>query len=395
MPPATLEGSAARTSLGTRPALFCFSHLRWNFVYQRPQHLLTRAARFAEIYFFEEPLVTDAETPSLQIEHPAEHIHVLTPLLPRALLHAHAVSTQRALLDHFLAQHKIEQIIAWYYTPMSLLFSDHLHPQVVVYDCMDQLSAFDGAPPELVEQEKSLFARADVVFTGGRSLYEEKRGAHANVHLFPSSVDREHFASARQSQAEPEDQRAISHPRIGFFGVLDERLDRELLAALAAREPLWHFVLIGPVVKISEDSLPRAANIYYLGKKQYDELPAYLAHWDVAMLPFALNASTRFISPTKTPEYLSAGRPVVSTAVPDVVEPYGRLGLARIGDHADTFRAAIQEALEPPTAEWLSEVDRFLNHTSWDKTFRAMWEQVEASASQASTYRAHEEAGNV
>jgi glycosyltransferase involved in cell wall biosynthesis len=257
------------------------------------------------------------------------------------------------------------------------MFSEHPRPAAVVYDCMDELSAFQGAPPELIGWERCLLAKADVLFVGGASLYASKRIQHGNAYLFPSSIDYEHFAAARQAQVDPDDQAAIPHPRIGFYGVLDERLDQELLREVAAARPAWHFVLIGPVVKIRDKELPRAVNLHYLGLKNYAELPRYLANWDVAMLPFARNASTKFISPTKTPEYLAAGKPVVSTPIQDVVKPYEEMGLVRIGANADEFAEAIRQSLQPPDAGWLERVNEFLQGNSWDKTFEGMWKEIE------------------
>jgi glycosyltransferase involved in cell wall biosynthesis len=284
---------------------------------------------------------------------------------------------QRYLLDSYLAEQRIIDFIAWYYTPMALPFSCHLNPEVVVYDCMDELSAFQGAPPELVDQERMLFHRADVVFTGGASLFGSKQNQHSNVHLFPSAIDREHFAVARRPQEDPADQASIPHPRIGFFGVLDERLDGALLREAAGLHPDWHFVLTGPVVKISPEELPHLPNIHYLDQKDYTELPSYLANWDVAMLPFALNRSTRYISPTKTPEYLAAGKPVVSTPIRDVVSPYGDLGLVKIGANAPEFCSAIEGLLAGKAREsWLASVDAFLAGISWDSTFEQMWKRI-------------------
>ncbi len=359
-----------------QPTVLCFSHLRWNFVYQRPQHLLSRAAEYAEVFFMEEPVLTGVCEPEMRITLQPSGVHVLTPLLPSDADEQDVVSMQRFLLDRWMDEWGVVDFIAWYYTPMALLFTSHLHPQISVYDCMDQLAAFQGAPLELADLERDLFGLADIVFAGGRSLYAEKAALHRNVHLFPSSVDYAHFASSRKAQADPADQRTIPHPRIGFFGVLDERLDRDLLREVAACEPSWHFVLLGPVVKIHEEQLPHAANIHYLGQKQYAELPSYIAHWDVAVLPFAQNASTRFISPTKTLEYLAAGKPVVSTPVRDVVDPYGRLSLVRIAGNAEDFCGAIRSSLASPSPGWRAMVDDFLRRTSWDQTFRDMWDQV-------------------
>ena len=336
---------------------------------------MTRLQSHLPVLFLEEPIFEERDSAELCAELQDSGVEVLTPLLPHGV---DAVQTQRSLLDGLLAERGIGHCLAWYYTPMALEFSRHLSSVLTVYDCMDELSNFAGAPPTLLPLERELFERADVVFAGGRSLYEVKRQQHDNTHFFPSSIDREHFSVARRELDDAEDQSLIPHPRIGFFGVLDERLDRELLASLAASHPEWQFVLVGPVVKIAPDVLPQAPNLHYLGKKSYAELPRYLANWDVAMLPFAMNASTRFISPTKTPEYLAAGRPVVSTPIHDVVEPYGRLGLARIARDAEEFAAAIHDLLQERDEQWSQRVNDFLRDLSWDRTFAGMWKEIES-----------------
>ena len=238
---------------------------------------------------------------------------------------------------------------------------------------MDELSAFAGAPAEMRENEQALFREADLVFTGGASLFESKRMQHPAVYLFPSSVDLAHFGRARRSQVEPEDQLHLPRPRLGYAGVIDERMDLELIAGIAARKPDWQLVLLGPVVKIDPASLPRAHNIHYLGMKAYADLPRYLSGWNIGMLPFALNESTRFISPTKTPEYLAAGLRVISTPIRDVVMPYGDLGLVNIADGPDEFiRAAELLIQNPPTSEFLASTASFLSKSSWDKTWSEM-----------------------
>ncbi|MEO6340444.1 MAG: UDP-galactopyranose mutase, partial [Caulobacteraceae bacterium] len=272
-----------------------------------------------------------------------------------------------------MAELAIERPVLWYYTPMMLKFSRHLaeHAATVVYDCMDELSNFKFAPQELRDLERELVGLADVVFTGGYSLYEAKRGWHLNIHPFPSSVDRAHFAQARGAKGEPADQAGISHPRLGFYGVVDERMDLALLAELADAHPEWSIVMVGPVVKIDPADLPRRGNIHYLGGKTYAELPAYLAGWDVALMPFAINESTRFISPTKTPEYLAGGKPVVSTAIVDVKRHYSDLDAVRVADTHSDFIAACGAALALPRgldADWLKTVDKALAELSWDTT---------------------------
>jgi UDP-galactopyranose mutase len=363
------------------PALICFSHLRWNFVYQRPQHLMSRVAREYRVFFVEEPVGTDSAEPWLDAREVEDGVTVLVPRLPDTAAGPETAAEQRRILDRYFEDQGVTDPVLWYYTPMSLAFSDHMAASRVVYDCMDELSAFQGAPPELIERERELLRRADLVFTGGQSLFEAKRHLHAQVHAFPSSVDVAHFAAARTVAEDPEDQRPIPHPRMGFYGVIDERLDIALLDAVARMRPDWHLVMVGPVVKIDPAALPRRPNIHYLGPKVYDELPLYLAGWDVALLPFALNESTRFISPTKTPEYLAAGRPVVSTPITDVVRAYGDTGLARIAGTPEDFVRAIEAALEDAgrPESWLGAVDERLKDMSWDSTFARMKELIQCT----------------
>ncbi|HEY8550247.1 MAG TPA: glycosyltransferase family 1 protein [Vicinamibacterales bacterium] len=365
-----------------RPDLVCFSHLRWNFVWQRPQHLMTRAAATRRVWFVEEPIHDDGPT-RLEIERGEAGVSVVIPVLPPRCDAAESVGHLAALLQRFFESAGIEDPVLWYYTPMARAFSSRLPASAVVYDCMDELSAFAGAPPALRDWERDLLARADVVFTGGASLFEAKRALHPNVHAFPSAVDLEHFRRARRFNPQPEDQRGIPRPRIGFYGVLDERLDRDLLREMARLRPGYHFVLLGPVVKIDPASLPAGPNIHYLGMKKYEELPAYLAGWDVAMLPFAKNDATRFISPTKTPEYLAAGCPVVSTSIRDVVRPYGDRQYARIADTPRAFVEAISAALNEDHAARCGHVDTFLATLSWDRT----WDGMHALISQAESHR--------
>jgi UDP-galactopyranose mutase len=252
-----------------------------------------------------------------------------------------------------------------------LPFSRELAPDLTVFDAMDELSKFKFAPAKLLDLEQELIGRADLVFTGGSSLYEAKKDRHDNVHLFPSSVDRTHFAKARAHQFDPADQEELNRPRLGFYGVIDERFDIELLDKVAAMRPDWSFVMVGPVVKIDPADLPRRPNIHYLGSKKYEQLPAYLSGWDVALMPFAMNQSTQFISPTKTPEYLAGGKPVVSTPIKDVVRHYGQLEGVKIASTPQEFVAACEGALKlshNPESGWLAEADLMLSASSWNTT---------------------------
>ncbi len=356
------------------PDLICFSHLRWDFVYQRPQHLLKRCARERRVFFVEEPIF-DNGSMRLDISERDPNLKVVVPHLPEGLRSEVAkTAVLHDMVQRLLVENNIHQYLSWYYTPMALDFTRHLRPLAVIYDCMDELSAFRGAPECLTLRERELFQMADLVFTGGQTLYEAKRDQHSSVFAFPSSIDREHFMQARTPLDEPADQKDIPHPRLGFFGVVDERFDVALLAEAARLRPDWQFVIIGPVVKIDPEILPQRENIHYLGGKSYQDLPAYIAGWDVALLLFAQNESTRFISPTKTPEYLAAGKPVVSTPIRDVVYPYGQMGLVRIANDAREFVGAAAELLaaEANRKAWLATVDEFLGQMSWDETWARM-----------------------
>jgi len=366
--------------------LICFSHLRWDFVFQRPQHLLTRFAKDHRVFFIEEPSFGDDE-PRFEISKRENGLHVVQPHLPHG---CDIDAEMNGLVSSLVKEQEITNYVVWFYTPMMIRFADTLAPKAIVYDCMDELSMFKGAPPELIPRENELFERADLVFTGGQSLYEAKRDKHPAVYAFPSSIDVAHFEQALTLTDEPEDQKNIPHPRVGFCGVIDERTDIELLGKIAELRPDYHYVMIGPVVKIDESDLPKRENIHYLGGKNYNDLPAYIGGWDVAMMPFAMNDSTRFISPTKTPEYLAAGRPVVSTPIRDVVRPYGEKGLVHIASTAEEFVDAIDTALTEDTDNRRAKAAEHLATISWDKTQSAMAELInEVITDRAETSAAH------
>jgi UDP-galactopyranose mutase len=352
--------------------LICFSHLRWDFVFQRPQHLLTRFAKNHRVFFIEEPIFGD-DGPRLEVSQREDDLFVAVPYLPHG---TDVDAVMPDLIEKQANEHGIYEPVMWFYTPMMLPWAGRIKPKAIVYDCMDELSLFKGAPPQLLDREVELFRRADLVFTGGQSLYEAKRERHPAVYAFPSSIDVEHFSRALEIDDEPADQQGIAHPRVGFCGVIDERTDLDLLTRIAELRPDWQYIMLGPVAKIDQADLPCRDNIHYLGGKSYNELPAYLAGWDVAMMPFAMNDSTRFISPTKTPEYLAAGRPVVSTPVRDVVRPYGEQGLVYIAALPEEFVMAIENALSEDAAKRQAKTQEFLSRISWNKTQREMSELI-------------------
>lgn len=363
-----------------KPLLIVFSHLRWDFVFQRPQHLLNRAAIDFDVIFIEEPLV-DARAPGF-LETTRGPVTLVQPLLPPGTPAFDALAHQKMIASTMAARAGNRPIYLWYYTPMALDFSRDIAADLVIFDKMDELAAFDFAPPRLRANEAALMDLADLVFTGGASLHAAAQHRNPEVHCFPSSIDRSHFARARNGGDDPQSQRSIAQPRIGFFGVIDERIDYELIAQVAERRPDWQLVMIGPTAKIDPANLPKRANIHWLGARPYAELPDYLAHWDLGWMPFARNAATAFISPTKTPEFLAAGLPLMSTAIRDVVDPYGQRGLVEIADDAAAMVAAGDRLLaQTPRqlAAWRTQVDAHLLGSSWDTTWTAMRALIEAA----------------
>ncbi len=363
------------------PAVIVFSHLRWDFVFQRPQQILSRLARTNPIYFVEEP-VHDTVT-SLEIFQPVSNVFVCRPHTPVSAVGFHdaQIPAVRALVEQLVFERKLEKSIVWFYSPMALPLIHGLSPAAVVYDCMDELSAFLNAPKQLIQREHALFKIADLVFAGGSSLYQAKSSEHPCVHYFPSSVDVAHFAQARARNFQHVEQESLPRPRLGFYGVIDERIDLKLIAQVAAARPDWQIVMVGPVVKIDPTLLPLADNIHYSGQRSYAELPQFLAGWDVCLLPFALNQATRFISPTKTLEYMAGHQPIVGTPIVDVVQAHG--DVVRVASGPRAFVAACDAALSETDAQrrrLISLMDATLATTSWDATVDAMRDLLAAAA---------------
>jgi UDP-galactopyranose mutase len=342
---------------------------------------MSRFAKDRRVFYIEEPIRESRDVPGMRLQVCEKTgVSVATPLLPEADGEAGATDTRivAQLIGKLFREQKIREHIAWYYTPMALNYTKALRPKAAIYDCMDELSLFRHAPPELTQNEQKLFALCDLVFTGGVSLFEAKRKQHERVFAFPSSVDCAHFAQARNRADMAEDQKNLGRPRLGYAGVIDERIDLDLIRDLADARPEWQIVMIGPVVKIDPANLPRRANIHWLGMKDYAGLPAYLAGWDVALMPFAMNESTRYISPTKTPEYLAAGLPVVSTPVRDVERQYGELGLVHIESDAEGFCQAAERAMTyGMSLKWRERADAYLSTLSWDRTWQEMNQLIE------------------
>jgi len=363
--------------------LVVFSHLRWNFVYQRPQHLLSRLAARWRVIFIQEPVPQSANNEVEYLE-PAEGVEEWRPHVTGDTpgFHDDHLPVMRRLVANAMRERAVTDYWIWFYTPMAVPLGAELTPRGVVYDCMDELNSFKNAPRQLVQRENALFKMADLVFTGGRSIYNAKRSRHPDVHCFPSSVDANHFRKATQDHPL---QAGVPRPRLGYCGVIDERINLSLIDAIAKARPDWHIVMVGPTAKINAQDLPRRANIHWLGQQSYDDLPAFISGWDVCLLPFALNEATRYISPTKTLEYMACGRPSVSTSIRDVVEPYGHV--VNIADTPEGFVIdceAILERTREEQAEHARALAEIVARTSWDSTAQAMAELI-AQADEAVT----------
>lgn len=375
MTPHSLASTAAPSPASSeRPTLIVLCHLRWGFVFQRPQHLLTRLAPHVDVLFVEEPVFAEGAA-RLASSHPAPGIEVLTPHTPHASsgFADDQLQVIGSLLQAVMKQRGIRAPLLWLYTPMALPLVDRLKPRALIHDCMDDLASFRFAPPSLASRERQLLARADVVLTGGPSLHEARRDARPDAVCLPSAVDVEHFRpsnlrlGSHPAIAAQALHAGLPAPRLGFYGVIDERLDLDLTAGVADARPDWQIVMVGPVVKIDPASLPRRSNIRWIGMQAYEALPYLLAQWDVAILPFALNEATRFISPTKTLEYMAAGVPVVSTAIRDVATLYG--SVVGIATGVADFVQAVHAALELPAGQRRqrdARCQRILSRSTWD-----------------------------
>ncbi|SDD46264.1 Glycosyltransferase involved in cell wall bisynthesis [Massilia sp. PDC64] len=362
------------------PTLIVFCHLRWDFVFQRPQHLMTRLAEHYRILFVEEPVYDEGKA-HLKKTAVAPNITVCQPHtgIQAPGFHDDQIPTLQTLLADLVPEG--ERPVVWFYTPMALPLLQGFDPALVVYDCMDELAAFKNAPKQLLQRENALLNIADLCFTGGPSLYQSKRERHANAHCFSSSVDAKHFQKALDRDYSHPDQAHVAHPRLGFYGVIDERFDTDLIRQVAEARPDWQIVLVGPVVKIDPANLPRANNIHYMGQRTYDQLPQFLAGWDVCLLPFALNESTKFISPTKVLEYMAAELPSVSTPITDVKVPYG--DVVAIADTPEKFIAACERMLAMNDEQKAALRDRMraiVANTSWDKTAASMHHLIQTTA---------------
>lgn len=358
-----------------KPASFSFivySHLRWDFVWQRPQQILSRLAVEHPILFVEEPLYHASNKARLDITHPYANVVRVVPHLNSDSAHDYdgAMEIVRDLLQEklhndLLLRQTFYQRVLWFYTPMPVtIMAGEFDEKGIVYDCMDELAQFKNAPTELRDREKLLLKKAQVVFTGGRNLYESKSRLHDNVHFFGCGVDIDHFGKARHPETTiPEELKDIRTPIAGYFGVIDERLDYALIERLAREHAEWTFAMVGPVVKVSTSILPQAPNIKWLGQRDYKDLPNFVKAYDVCLMPFALNEATQYINPTKTLEYMAAHKPILSTAVPDVVKNFAPI--VQIARTQDEFVQKLSSTRHLPKSTLAAGL-RMAREASWE-----------------------------
>ena len=355
------------------------SHLRWDFVWQRPQQLLSRLASTEPVLFLEEPVfLDDATTDRLEITMPHKNVVRAVPLL-RAQFRGDydaAIEKVRELAVRETGSHgKLDGLfsnaVQWFYTPMPAPAMLGAFNEIgVVYDCMDELSQFRNAPPDLLRRERLLMSNADVVFTGGYKLFTSKSQHHSNVHVFGCGVDVRHFSQARSDKTPIPMDADLSHPIAGYFGVIDERLDYDLIRKLAESHPEISVVMVGPTAKVNPDELPSAANIHWLGQRDYEELPRYVKAFDVCLMPFALNEATEYINPTKTLEYMAAGKPIVSTAVADVVRNFSPV--VTVANNHEEFVNAVIRDMSSPDSQRIEDGIAMAAGSSWESIVTRM-----------------------
>ncbi|MDQ3623162.1 MAG: glycosyltransferase [Verrucomicrobiota bacterium] len=372
--PRRIGGSSRGATKQEQYPIVVHSHLRWDWVWQRPQQFLSRLSRRHPVLFVEEPLPLPGASAPRAVPreiHGLPNLTVVrTEFPPELLAERDVVDTEQQRLVKAMLGGPFGKTFAapvqWFYDPMAVTaFVGQMEERANVYDCMDQLSQFRGAPRELIRRERELLTVADVVFAGGPRIHKAKRLFNRNCHCYGCGVDVGHFGQARLPETQaPADLASLPQPALGYFGVVDERLDYELIAALADAHPEWSIVIIGPTAKVDPAGFPRRANLHWLGGRDYNQLPSYVKGLDVCLMPFALNEATEFINPTKALEYMATGRPIVSTAIADVVLQFSHV--VEIANGPAGFIAACERAIALPDPERIAAGLELAARNSWE-----------------------------
>jgi glycosyltransferase involved in cell wall biosynthesis len=359
------------------------SHLGWDWVWQRPQQFLSRLSKSHPVLFIEGPQPDErvrATRVTMREITDFPDIVVVQMKIPAALWSngSWVDKERRRAVQSLLAGplgRKFAQPVQWFYDPMAVTaFAGHLDERAIVYDCMDELSLFRGAPAELVRRERELLALADVVFAGGPKMWKAKRALNPNCFCFGCGVDEKHFARARSARlARPSDVVYLPRPIFGYIGVVDERVDYELIAKLADAAS-GSVVIVGPSTKVDTKTFPQRANLHWLGGRDYAELPSYARAFDVCMMPFAMNEATRFINPTKALEYMATGKPIVSTPVEDVVAQFS--SVVTIARNATEFIAACERVAANPPRQQIERGLERVRRNSWESIVAQLEEHI-------------------
>lgn len=356
------------------------SHLGWDWVWQRPQQFLSRFSKRHQILFVEGPVPSEeVAEPTSELREVTEfpNITIMRSKMPasRWFDGAWVDKERRRLVQELLAGPlglRFRDPVQWFYDPMAVTaFAGHMGERAIVFDCMDQLSQFKGAPKELIRRERELLTIADVVFAGGPKIGRDKIKYNANTHSYGCGVDVKHFGTARSKNTEiPADVANLPGPIFGFFGVVDERMDYDLVARLADAHPHGSVVIIGPMTKVDPATIPQRPNLHWLGGRDYSLLPAYVKAFDVCLMPFAINEATEYINPTKALEYMATGKPIVSTPIEDVVLQFS--GVVKISQSSEEFVALCTEAATNPDAAGIKRGRDLASRNSWESIVEAM-----------------------
>jgi glycosyltransferase involved in cell wall biosynthesis len=366
-------------------SIIVHSHLKWDWVWQRPQQFLSRLSKKHRVLFIESPDAVDglaASKVALREVDDYPNVVVLQMQMPASQLadREWADNERRRLLQSVLAGplgRSFQSVVQWFYDPMAVTaFAGQMNERAIVYDCMDQLSQFKFAPPELVRRERELLALADVVFAGGPKIWEEKRKYNSNCFSYGCGVDLAHFAQAREQDCVvPADVRDLPGPTFGYIGVVDERLDYDLIDKLAKANSTGSVVMVGPSTKVDPAMLPRRANIHWLGGRDYSLLPNYAKAFNVCLMPFALNEATEFINPTKALEYMATATPIVSTPIRDVVRQFS--DIVSVAASPTEFIAACARAAKQPDQSAIRGGVELARKNSWESIVRKLQAHIE------------------
>jgi hypothetical protein len=334
------------------PVLMVFSHMAWNPGQGRTPQLMAALAGRWQILFVEAPrhAAGAARLESRAIRAGLTVLTLTTPA-PAAGFHDDAQAFGVTLLREELAGRRLKIDIAWLDTPMAWPLAQALGIACLAYDCLEGPPAslqFDAAL--LHQRESALMRTAALMVAAGPSLFNAHRHRHANLHCVCSAVHAEHFSPASLELTSARARRghvlqsSLARPRLGYFGSIDERLDLDLLAALADRQPGWAFVMVGSVAGIAAERLPQRRNIHWLGEQDDALLPYLLAGWDLALMPYVVSEATRFLMPSQTLEYMAGYQPIVSTPVRDVQALYAP-AVTIAAPQAEAFSSACEEVL--------------------------------------------------